>query len=191
MLREAGQRGSLIGLQAKEYIDKGLLVPDSVIVELVEERLLEPDARAGFLLDGFPRTEVQAVALDTFLEEEGLRIDAVLDLEVDEEELIRRLTGRRVCTQCGRNYHLMSCPPKQPGRCDFDGAPLMQREDDRPDAIMQRMQVYRRQTAPLMEYYRREGILREINGSVDPQEVARNIDAILKNGDGRAPATGS
>jgi adenylate kinase len=189
MLREAGQRGSIIGLQAKQYIDQGLLVPDSVMIELVEERLLEPDTERGFLLDGFPRTEVQADALDTFLREEGMQIDAVLDLQVDEEELIRRLTGRRVCTQCGHNYHLIYSPPKQPGRCDIDGSPLMQREDDRPDTISQRMQVYRRQTAPLLEYYRREGLLRQINGSVDPKEVARNIDQALQNGVNRPPAS--
>lgn len=182
MLREAAQRGTMIGLRAKQYIDQGLLVPDSVMIDLVEERLLEPDCRDGFLLDGFPRTEVQAVALDAFLCEERLKLDVAIDLEVDEEELIRRLTGRRVCPVCLTNYHLVSAPARVPGRCDKDGAPLTQRDDDRPEPIRQRMQVYKRQTAPVLDYYRREGLLQQIDGMVSPEEVARRIDALLANG---------
>src|SRR5262249_14119330 len=139
MLREAAQRGSMIGLRAKQYIDQGLLVPDSVMIDLVEERLLEPDSRDGFLLDGFPRTEAQPAALDPFLSDEHLRLDVAIDLKVDEEELIRRLSGRRVCPVCQTNYHLLKAPPRVPGRCDKDGTPLMQRDDDRPEPIRQRM----------------------------------------------------
>jgi adenylate kinase len=179
MLRAAAQRGSMIGLQAKQYIDQGLLVPDGVMVDLVEERLLEPECSDGFLLDGFPRTEVQAVALDSFLCDENLKLDAVIDLEVDEEELIRRLTGRRVCPICQTNYHLIFAPPRVPGRCDREGAPLTQRDDDRPEPIRQRMQVYKRQTAPVLDYYRREGLLHQIDGMVSQEEVARRIDALL------------
>jgi adenylate kinase len=179
MLRAAAQRGSMIGLQAKQYIDQGLLVPDGVMIDLVEERLLEPDCRDGFLLDGFPRTEVQASALDAFLCEEQLKLDAVIDLEVNEEELIRRLTGRRVCAVCLTNYHLTFAPPRVPGRCDREGAPLTQRDDDRPEPIRQRMQVYKRQTAPVLDYYRREGLLYPIDGMLSEEEVARRIDALL------------
>lgn len=176
MLREAARQGTPIGLQAKERIDRGLLVPDGLMIELVEARLREPDCADGFVLDGFPRTERQAIALDRFLHGERVSLNGVLDLKVDDSELIRRLSGRRVCPQCGTTFHLDTNPPRVPGRCDRDGAPLFQREDDRPESISRRMEIYRRETAPLIDYYRREGLLRPIDGNAPPQEVERQID---------------
>lgn len=176
MLREAVRQGTPLGLEAKERIDRGLLVPDRVMIELIEQRLEEPDCQRGFLLDGFPRTEAQAVALDAFLDARHLKLDGVLDLKVDEEEAIRRLSGRRVCPRCGANYHVVFNPPRTAGRCDRDGAPLIQREDDRPESISRRMEIYRRDTAPLIDYYRREGRLRQIDGNAPLQEVERQID---------------
>jgi adenylate kinase len=186
MLREAARLGTPIGLQAKERIDRGLLVPDGMMIELVEARLREPDCTAGFVLDGFPRTEAQAVALDQFLEERRLALDGVLDFKVDDKELIRRLSGRRVCPQCGATFHLETNPPREQGRCDRDGAPLFQREDDRPESISQRMEIYRRDTAPLIDYYEREGLLRSINGNAPPREVERQIDREMARLNGKA-----
>jgi adenylate kinase len=176
MLRAAAEQRTPLGLQAKERIDQGLLVPDDMIIELVEQRLREPDCETGFLLDGFPRTERQAIALDSFLDAQRLKLCGVLDLDVDEAELVRRLSGRRVCTRCGTTFHLESNPPSHAGRCDREGAPLVQREDDRPESIAKRMEIYRRETAPLIDYYRRGGRLRRIDGNAPPQEVERYID---------------
>src|SRR5437588_2654479 len=128
ILRDAAARGTDFGLEAKTFTDRGALVPDSLMIPCVMARIAEPDCRNGFLLDGFPRTDEQAEALDRFLEAHEIRLDAVLHLVVDEEELIRRLSGRRVCSLCGTNYHLLSRPSKVPGVCDLDGAPLIQRE---------------------------------------------------------------
>jgi adenylate kinase len=179
MLREAARLGTPIGLHARERIDRGLLVPDRMMIELVEDRLRQPDCEEGFVLDGFPRTEAQAVALDQFLEKRRQHLDGVLDFKVDDRELIRRLSGRRVCPQCGTTYHLETNPPREPDRCDRDGAPLFQREDDRPESIQRRMEIYRRDTAPLIDYYEREGLLRPIDGNAPPQEVERQIDRAM------------
>jgi adenylate kinase len=152
----------------------------------VEARLREPDCADGFVLDGFPRTEAQAVALDRFLDDEKMSLSGVLDLKVTDRELIRRLSGRRVCSQCGTTYHVDTNPPRVPGRCDRDGAELFQREDDRPESISRRMEIYRRETAPLIDYYEREGLLRPIDGNAPPQEVERQIDREMARLNGKA-----
>src|SRR5207248_2315860 len=150
--------------------DQGMLVPDALIIPMVRHRLAEADCGSGFLLDGFPRTVEQAEALDRLLAERGLRLDAALHLVVDREELVARLSGRRVCSRCGENYHIVSRPPKQPGVCDLDGAPLIQRDDDRPEPIRRRLEISERATAPVAEYYRRKGLLSTIDGSRPPDE---------------------
>jgi adenylate kinase len=164
MLREAVAQGTRLGREAKRYMDAGDLVPDAVIIGLIAERLAGPDAGKGFVLDGFPRTVAQAEALDRLLAEQGLRLDRVVLFQVGDEELVRRLTGRRVCRQCGRNYHLAFSPPRVPDRCDACGGELYQRADDAEAKVRHRLVVYARDTAPLVEYYRRRGLLETISG---------------------------
>jgi adenylate kinase len=139
-------------------------VPDDVIVAVVKERLARPDARRGFVLDGFPRTIGQAEALTQILKELGQELDAVVYFDVPEAELLRRLTGRRVCRQCGSTFHMVSAPPAKPGVCDRCGGPLYQREDDSEATVANRLRVYERQTAPLLDYYRDRGLLRSVRG---------------------------
>jgi len=180
MLREAAQRGGENSRRISELIDHGRMVPDEWVVELVRERLSQPDTAGGFLLDGFPRTVAQAEALDRLLQASGRQLTAVLNLEVGEDELIRRLAGRRVCPSCGANYHLVTHPPREPGRCDLDGAALEQRPDDRPEAIRERLALYRQRTRPVLEYYRAGGLLWTIEGDGPMAEVARRIQRALK-----------
>ncbi|MFQ5828876.1 MAG: adenylate kinase [Candidatus Methylomirabilia bacterium] len=158
MLREAVARQTALGLEADRYMSAGSLVPDEVMIGLVAERLDRDDARSGFLLDGFPRTVAQAEALERLLKDRGLGLDRVIFLEVSEEELLRRLTGRRVCQSCGAVFHLVSSPPKAPGRCDQCAASLVQREDDSEATARRRLEVYAKQTAPLLDYYGRRGL---------------------------------
>jgi adenylate kinase len=191
ILRDAAQRGTDFGLQAKAFTDHGELVPDDLMTPFVLNRLREPDSRNGFLLDGFPRTVQQAAELDRFLEDQGLDIDAVLHLVVDREELVRRLSGRRVCSKCGENYHIQSRPPKVPGVCDRDGAPLIQRDDDRPEAIRQRLIVNERDTAPVAEYYRDQGLLSRIDGNAPLDRVTAAIEAVVDAAAGRPRRSGS
>ena len=169
MLREAVARGTTLGLEARRYMDAGELVPDSVIIGLVRERLGQPDGRKGFVLDGFPRTAAQAEALDQLLEAEGTPLDRVVLFQVPDEEPVARLSGRRVCRACGRNYHLTLSPPRTPGVCDHCGGELYQRTDDEEATVRRRLAVYARDTRPLVEYYRRRGLLATIagTGSVD------------------------
>jgi adenylate kinase len=175
MLREAARDGSELGKKAKEYTDRGLLVPDDMIVSLVKGRLCEPDCDLGFLLDGFPRTVSQAEALTGLLAAEGQALDAVVDLEVDTEELIRRLSGRRTCPVCGRSYHIVTRPPKVPGMCDYTHGPLVQRDDDGEAVIRERLAEYHRRTEPLADYYRRKGLLRVVSGEQRPEQVTAAI----------------
>jgi adenylate kinase len=156
--------GSDLGKLAKKYMDAGDLVPDEVTVAMVRERLAEDDAKVGFLLDGFPRTIGQAEALTQILKELGQELDAVVYFDVPEAELLRRLTGRRVCRQCGSTFHMVSAPPAKPGVCDRCGGPLYQREDDSEATVANRLRVYERQTAPLLDYYRDRGLLRSVRG---------------------------
>jgi adenylate kinase len=177
LFRAAVSQGTPLGQEAKKYLDAGQLVPDEVTVGMVRERLREPDCRAGFLLDGFPRTVPQAEALEKILEELGTSLDAVLDIQVPEEKLVARLTGRRVCRQCGANYHLLFSPPKTVGVCDRCGGELYQRSDDTEETVRQRLEVYRQQTAPLLDYYGKRGLLRKVDGD---QEVEKVFETIMR-----------
>jgi adenylate kinase len=164
MLREALAAGTPLGLEAKKYMDKGALVPDDVIIGLMRERLAKPDARAGFIVDGFPRTIAQAEALADLLKEMGQRLDRVVFFDVSEPELLRRLTGRRVCRECQSTYHLVSAPPRKRGVCDKCGGELYQREDDSEATVRNRLAVYARQTAPLLDYYKQRQLLSTVPG---------------------------
>jgi len=164
MLREAVTAGTPLGLDAKRYMDQGALVPDEIIIGAIAERLGGRDAAKGFILDGFPRTIAQAEALARLLKDLGQALDAVVYFDVSEAELLRRLTGRRVCRACGRTYHLTSSPPKCAGVCDACGGELYQREDDREATVRNRLEVYRRQTAPLLDYYRQRNVLATVAG---------------------------
>jgi adenylate kinase len=164
MLREAVAAGTPLGREAKRIMDIGALVPDDVMIGLIAERLRQPDAAGGFILDGFPRTIAQAEALERFLKDLGYTIDAVLYFEVAEPELVRRLTGRRLCRQCQTAFHLVSAPPRREGVCDRCGGALYQREDDSEATVSRRLQVYAQQTSPLLDYYRQRGQFASING---------------------------
>jgi adenylate kinase len=179
MLRDNVKRGTELGREAKSYMDSGALVPDDVIVAMVAERLQEEDARDGFILDGFPRTIEQAEALDRQLAELGRRITAVLLLDVPDEEVERRLAGRRVCVKAGHNYHVEFDPPKHDDVCDQDGSRLIQRDDDKPEVIRNRLEVYHEKTKPLIGYYDEQGLLRRIDGTRDPAEVNDHIRAVI------------
>ena len=163
MLREAVAAGSTLGREAKSYMDKGALVPDDVIIRMMAERLGAAAGR-GFILDGFPRTIAQAEALARLLKDLGQTLDTVVYFDVSEPELLRRLTGRRVCRKCGHTYHLTSNPPKRPGVCDACGGELYQRDDDTEATVRNRLEVYRRQTAPLLDYYRQRNLLVTVSG---------------------------
>lgn len=169
MLREAVAAGSRLGLEAKRYMNQGALVPDDVIVGLMRERLAQPDAARGFIVDGFPRTIAQAEALAQLLKDHGQQLDVVIFFDVSEGELLRRLTGRRVCRACQTAYHLVSAPPMRPGVCDTCGGELYQREDDGEQPVRIRLDVYARQTSPLLDYYRQRGLLATVagEGSID------------------------
>jgi adenylate kinase len=164
MLREAVAAGTPLGREAQRIMERGALVPDDVMIGLIAERLRQPDAVAGFILDGFPRTIAQAEALDRLLKDLGAGLDAVVYFDVAEPELLRRLTGRRLCRQCQAAFHQVSAPPRRDGICDRCGGDLHQRDDDREDTVRTRLEVYGRQTAPLLDYYRGRGLLATING---------------------------
>lgn len=168
------KEGTPLGKKAKEYMDQGLLVPDSLVCDLVEDRISAEDCANGYLLDGFPRTVFQAERLDSFLESQGMKLDAVVDIEVAPEALLPRLTGRRVCSKCGAPYHVLSHPPKTEGVCDVCGGPVVQRADDSEETVMNRLKVYEAQTAPLIGYYGDERLLR-IDGEKTPAEVFEQI----------------
>jgi adenylate kinase len=175
MLREAVAAGTALGREAKRYMDQGALVPDDVVVGAMTERLAQPDASRGFILDGFPRTIVQAEALTQMLKELGQDLQDVVYFDVAEAELLRRLTGRRVCRQCGANFHVASAPSARPGVCDRCGGELYQRDDDREATVATRLQVYLRQTAPLLDYYRDRALLRPIAGEGAMDRVRAEI----------------
>jgi adenylate kinase len=164
ILRGAVKEKTPLGVEAKGYMDQGRLVPDEVVVGIVRDRVKAPDCNGGFILDGFPRTLPQAEALDATLQEMKKEIDHVVSIEVGTEELLRRLTGRRTCRTCGAMYHLMFNPPAKEGICDTCGGELYQRDDDQEATIRARLQVYEEQTAPLIAYYRKRGLLRTIDG---------------------------
>jgi adenylate kinase len=171
MLRDALAAGTRLGLEAKRYMDRGALVPDDVIIGLMRERLGGPDAARGFIVDGFPRTIAQAEALAGLLKDAGQALDRVIYFEVSEPELLRRLTGRRICRRCQTVYHLVSMPPRTPGVCDRCGGELYQREDDGEAIVRSRLEVYRRQTEPLLAYYRQRGLLATVAGEGSVEAV--------------------
>lgn len=180
MLRAAVAEGTELGKKAKEYMDKGQLVPDEVVIGIVKERLSKPDCEKGFILDGFPRTVAQAEALDKMLAEMGKKIDYVINIVVPDEEILKRLTGRRTCRKCGAMYHVIYNPPKVEGVCDKCGGELYQRDDDKEETIKNRLSVYHSQTAPLIEYYRKKGVLVDIDGTKDIKSIFEDICAVLE-----------
>ncbi|WP_431086591.1 adenylate kinase [Paenibacillus sp. 8b26] len=178
--RLAMKQGTPIGIKAKEYIDKGELVPDDVTIGIVEERLQQPDCKKGFLLDGFPRTLAQAEALDQILGRLDTKLDDVIDLKVDRDKLLVRITGRRVCKICGTSYHVVFNPPKVEGICDKDGGELYQRPDDNEDSVRTRLDEYSNKTAPLLTFYENQNLLRHIDGEQDIDVVSKNIVSLLR-----------
>ena len=180
MLREAVKQGTEMGKKAKEYMDKGQLVPDSVIIGVVKERLALPDCKVGFLLDGFPRTVPQAEALDETLAGLGIKLDGVININVPRERIVARLTGRRVCRSCGATYHVLFNKPKEEGKCDKCGGELYQRSDDTEQTVNNRLDVYEAQTQPLIDYYNRQGLILNINGDQEISGVLKDILAALK-----------
>jgi len=179
ILRAAVKEGTPLGMKAKEFMDQGQLVPDEIVIGIIEERLRAKDCDPGFVLDGFPRTIPQAEALEPILMKMEKKIDHVINIEVDSEELVRRLTGRRTCKNCGAMFHLLFQPPKKEGMCDRCGAALYQRADDKEETIRTRLKEYEKQTAPLIQYYRDRKILRSIQGMGGPDQIFDQITCLL------------
>ncbi|MGE7219574.1 adenylate kinase [Priestia koreensis] len=179
MFRAAMKEGTELGLEAKSYIDKGELVPDEVTIGIVRERLSKDDCEKGFLLDGFPRTVAQADALETMLVELGRKIDYVINIDVDQSVLMERLTGRRICKDCGATYHLVFNPPAKEGVCDKCGGELYQRADDNSETVATRLEVNVKQTKPLLAFYEEKGYLRNVNGQQDINDVFEDVRKLL------------
>ena len=179
MFRAAMKNETKLGLEAKKYMEKGLLVPDEVTIGIVEERLLEDDCKNGFLLDGFPRTIAQAEALDAFLAKNGVKLDAVLDVNVPAEIVVRRMVGRRVCKTCGATFHVEFNAPKVEGICDNCGAKLIQRPDDTEETAVNRLAVYDENTAPLLDFYAKKNLLKTVNGDQPLDRVFDDIKEVL------------
>ena len=175
IFRENIKNNTELGKEAKSYMDKGLLVPDDLVIALVEDRLNKDDAKEGFLLDGFPRTVAQAVSLDSILDKNDDKLTKVINISVDPEILIERAVGRRVCKTCGMTYHVKFNPPKEEGICDKDGTKLIQRDDDTEETVKTRISVYFDQTAPLIDYYRAQNLLIDIDGAKDIDKVFDDI----------------
>jgi adenylate kinase len=184
ILRANVREGTELGTEARKFMDAGDLVPDEVIIGMVADRLTRPDAAAGFLFDGFPRTVPQAEALDELLSGRGVPLDVVLELVVDHDEVVRRLTGRRTCGECGRIYQLETGPPAVEGVCDDCGGPLGQRDDDREDVVRNRLEVYREQTEPLVAFYEQRGQLRRIEAVGTVEDVTARAMEILEQAAG-------
>ncbi len=179
LLRAAVSAGTPLGKEAKSYMDKGELVPDRVVLGMVEERLKQDDCKKGYILDGFPRNVSQADALDKMLNSLGMSLDAALSVDVPFDELMKRLTGRRTCKSCGQMYNIYFNPPKKEGICDKCGGELFQRDDDKEETIKKRLEVYNSQTAPLIEYYSKKGILKSVSGTGSIDEIFNNICKVL------------
>jgi adenylate kinase len=179
ILRKAVADGTPLGKEAKSYMDKGELVPDSVVIGLVKERLAQDDCKKGFILDGFPRNTAQAETLDGVLAEMGMPLQVALSVDVDLDILMKRLTGRRTCRGCGQMYNIYFGPPQKEGVCDKCGGELYQRDDDREETIRKRLEVYEAQTAPLIDYYQGKGILKRVNGEGDINKIFEEVCRIL------------
>lgn len=176
ILRAAVKNGTPVGLQAKSYMDAGKLVPDEVIIGIVAERLAESDCQGGYILDGVPRTIAQAEAL----EKAGVQFDCVLSIEVSDQEIQRRMSGRRACTACGATYHVEAAPPKTEGVCDACGGALVQRDDDKPETVQDRLRVYHAQTEPLKEFYQQRGILKTVDNQPTIEDTTKAIERVLE-----------
>ena len=181
LLREGVAKGTALGMKAKQYMDAGELVPDEVVIGLIEEKLTSPDSREGFLLDGFPRTVGQANKLAEILETKGQSLNKVVYFVLSREEIVRRLSGRRSCPKCQAVFHIESIPPKENNVCDFCSTTLVQRSDDLPETIQSRLSVYEEQTAPLIEYYRGKNILCELDGSGSVAAVQERLMTALSS----------
>ncbi len=179
MFRAAMENNTELGKKAKSFMDNGDLVPDEVTNGIVRERLAEDDAKNGFLLDGFPRTVEQAAELENILSDLGTELDAVINIEVDKDVLMKRLTGRWICRTCGKTYHEIYNPPKVAGKCDLDGGELYQREDDKKETVENRLNVNMKQTKPLLDFYSEKGKLHSINGEQDINDVFVDVEKIL------------
>lgn len=180
MFRAAIKAETELGLKAKSYMDAGELVPDEVTIGIIRERLSEQDCQKGFLLDGFPRTVAQAEALEDLLQSLGRKLDHVINIEVPEQLLMERLTGRWISPTSGRTYHVIFNPPKVAGKCDVDGSDLIQRDDDKPETVKKRLEVNQKQAKPLIDFYSEKGYLRNINGNQDIDDVFEDIDQLLR-----------
>ncbi len=186
MLRDNVSRGTELGLLAKPVMERGELVSDALVLRMVEERIARPDCRNGFVFDGFPRTVAQAEALDGILAKQGIGAPAVIYFNVAEDVLMRRLTGRRTCKACGEIYNIYDRPPKVDGRCDADGGELVQRADDKPEVIRERLAAYDRQTKTLVDYYRSQGVLHEVDGAASMEAVTASVFGALSKFEARA-----
>ena len=173
------KNGTELGKKAKEYMDQGLLVPDELTCDLVVDRIGQDDCKNGFVLDGFPRTIPQAEALTEALNKLGQKMDYAIDVDVPDDNIVKRMSGRRACLDCGATYHIVSIPPKQEGICDVCGSELVLRDDDKPETVQKRLDVYHEQTQPLIDYYKKEGILKSVDGTQPMEKVFEDIVAIL------------
>lgn len=180
LLREHRRQDTKLGQAAQKYMDGGNLVPDEVILGMVAEEFQKPELNSGYILDGFPRTCPQAEGLDQLLNDRGLALDHVLVLEVPDSELVRRLTARRSCSKCGHIYNMVFNPPAVEGICDHDGSPLIHRSDDTEETVVNRLEVYKKQTKPLIDHYQPQGVVRHIDGTGDMQDIYQRILAVLK-----------
>ena len=182
LFRQALEKKTEVGLLAKSYMNKGELVPDEITIKMILERMNQPDCAAGCLLDGFPRTLHQARVLDEALREQGKTIGKAIYIEVPNEELVKRLSGRRLCRVCQTPYHIISSPPKTPGKCEKCGGELYQRSDDREETVKDRLNIFFTQTFPILDYYKKQNKLIRVNGNLEMQGVAREIISALKAG---------
>lgn len=173
------KNGTELGKEAKEYMDKGLLVPDELTVRLLLDRVAQDDCKNGYVLDGFPRTIPQAEVLDEKLSELGEKVDYAINVDVPDENIVNRMSGRRACLNCGATYHIVSIPPKKEGICDVCGSELVLRDDDKPETVQNRLKVYHDQTQPLIDFYEKKGVLRSVDGTLPMEEVFTAITKIL------------
>lgn len=182
ILRENVRNTTLLGMSAKSFMDAGKLVPDDLIIEMVEERLAASDSKEGFLLDGFPRTLPQAEALDRMLDKMSIRLDAVVELEISDDEVVRRLTSRRVCSSCGAIYNVIAHPTRVEGVCDVCSGTVIQRDDDKESVIRNRLDVFHKQTAPIVEYYARKGLVKRVDATGEKDTVLKLLKTLRVNG---------